>query len=104
MAQQVSERRRAPRTLVTLECTLHRRKGAPVCCHTIEVGPGGMSVASDRPLADDELVAFDLPAGAAAPLTGSARVLRQQAHRVYALRFEALQEPVRDQLARLAAR
>jgi len=87
-----------------LECTLHRRKGAPVCCRTIDVGPGGMSVASDRPLADDELVAFDLPAGTVPPLTGSARVLRQQAHRVYALRFEALQEPVRDQLARLAGR
>jgi hypothetical protein len=104
MEPQVSERRVAPRTAMTLECTLHRRRGAPICCETIDVGPGGMSVASDRPLADDELLAFDLPAGASPPLTGSARVLRQQAHRVYALRFEALQAPVREGLERLAAR
>ncbi len=102
MAHQISERRREPRTPLTVECTLHRRKGAPICCRTVDVGPGGMSVASDRPLATDELLAFDLPAGTP-PLTGSVRVLRQQAHRVYALRFEALPEPVRAGLARLAA-
>ena len=69
-----AERRREPRTEMAVECTLQRAKGAPIRCETVDVGPGGMAVASDRPLAADEVVAFDLEA-----VHGQARVLREQA-------------------------
>jgi hypothetical protein len=99
---QVGERRREPRAEVAMACMLKRRIGSPIACETVDVGAGGMSVCSRRPLAQDERLAFEL-AGAGDPLTGHAIVLRQQAHEVYALRFERLDEPVREQLVRLAA-
>ena len=94
-----AERRREPRTEMAIECTLKRAKGAPIQCETVDVGPGGMAVCSDRPLAADELVAFDLPA-----VHGHARVLREQSYHVYALRFEALREEARAGLERLVGR
>jgi c-di-GMP-binding flagellar brake protein YcgR len=100
MAQGISDRRRAKRAEIALECTLHRRTGSPVECRTVDVGTGGMSVSSARPLAPDEVLEFDLPD----QLHGHARVLRQQAHQVYALRFERLMEPVRRALDDLVAR
>ena len=93
------ERRREPRTEMAVECTLKRAKGAPIRCETVDVGPGGMAVCSDRPLAADELVAFDLEA-----VQGQARVLREQGYHVYALRFEALREEARAGLERLVGR
>ncbi len=80
-------------------CTLQRSKGAPIRCETVDLGPGGMAVSSDRPLAADELVVFDLPA-----VHGQARVLREQAYHVYALRFEALRDEARAGLERLVGR
>ena len=68
-----------------------------VRCETVDVGPGGMAVCSDRPLATDELIEFDLPPS----VHGRARVLREQAYHVYALRFEALREDARAGLERL---
>ena len=59
-----------------------------------------MAVCSDRPLAADELVEFDLPPA----VHGRARVLREQAYHVYALRFEALREEARAGLERLVGR
>jgi hypothetical protein len=90
------ERRRGERTEIAVECTLKRTRGAPIRCETVDLGPGGMAVASDRPLAADELVEFDLPA-----IHGRARVLREQAYHVYALRFEALRAEARAELDRL---
>lgn len=104
MAHGVDERRQEPRAEVALACTLRRRIGSPIACRTVDVGVGGMSVASGRPLATDELLAFELGEQDKAPLTGHATVLREQAHHVYALRFVRLQEPVRRSLAELAAR
>ena len=103
MAQRASERRRAARAGLAVSCTLHRRTGAPIACETVEVGPGGMSVCSRRPLATDELLSFDLPPEGGTALTGHARVLRQEAHQVYVLRFEHLQDAVRSGLEQLAA-
>ena len=94
-----AERRRAPRTEIAVECTLQRAKGAPIRCETVDLGPGGMAVCSDRPLAADEVLTFEIPA-----VHGRARVLREQAYHVYALRFEALQEASRAGLERLVAR
>ena len=94
-----AERRKTQRGAMVVPCTLHRPKGKAIHCETIDLGEGGMAVASDRPLAPDELVVFDLPA-----VRGQARVLREEAYHVYALRFELLQAEARDALARLVAR
>jgi hypothetical protein len=102
MAQGIREQRRALRAEVDLECVLYRQTGSPVRARTVDVGPGGMSVTTTRPLAADELLTFDLPPARATPLTGHARVLRQQGHDVYALRFEHLPEAVRAQLERIS--
>lgn len=96
-----SERRTAPRTELELACTLHRHHGSPIDARTVDVGPGGMSVACHRPLAVDELLAFDLASGGQ-PVHGQARVLRQHGHELYALRFEQVGEPTRAGLERLA--
>jgi PilZ domain len=81
-----------------MQCTLHRRSGSPVTGHTIDVGPGGMRICTSRPLAADEVLRFELTPG----IDGRARVLRQQSHDTYAIRFEALGEPARAELSRLA--
>ena len=99
MPAMAAERRREPRTEMAVECTLKRAKGSPIRCETVDVGPGGMAVCSDRPLAADEVVVFDLPA-----VHGQARVLREERYHVYALRFEALREEARAELARLVGR
>jgi hypothetical protein len=82
-----------------IDCTLRRRSGTPIECRTVDVGPGGMCVASPRPLATDEELTFEL---AEPPIEGRARVLRQQGLDLYAVRFENLREPSRAQLERLA--
>jgi hypothetical protein len=98
---QTTERRRTPRVPMSVECMLRRRAGSPIACETVDVGTGGMSVSSERPLAADEVVAFDL---AEVELSGRARVLRQQGHQVYALRFEQLAGEMRASLDRLLSR
>ena len=99
MAVMAAERRREQRTEIAVECTLQRARGAPIRCETVDLGTGGMAVCSDRPLAADEIVEFDLPA-----VHGRARVLREQAYHVYALRFEALRDGGLAELARLVER
>lgn len=84
-------RRTAPRAPLHYECTLRRERGTPVVCTTLDLGPGGMKVTTDRPLAVDEVLDFDLPL-TADETHGSARVLREQGFRVYALRFESIPE------------
>jgi hypothetical protein len=93
----MAERRAAPRVPLAVDCVLHRGKGSPIRARTVDVGPGGMSVSCQRPLATDEVVHFDLPLGDG-DVDGDARVLREQGYHVYALRFEALPEPARAQL------
>ena len=93
------ERRQVPREPKVVPCTLRRAKGRAIHCETIDLGPGGMAVASERPLAPDEIVVFDLPA-----VRGHARVLREEAYHVYALRFESLQAEARAGLERLVER
>ena len=96
-----ADRRGTPRVEMSVECMLRRRAGSPISCETVDVGTGGMSVSSERPLATDEVVSFDL---AAIALSGRARVLRQHGHQVYALRFEQLPEAAREGLERLVSR
>jgi hypothetical protein len=96
----VMERRRSPRTAIELECTLTREKGGPIAARTVDLGPGGMCVRCDRPLAEDELIAFAIPGR---PFDGRARVLREQTYKVYALRFEEIADTMRVELSALAS-
>ena len=73
-----------------LPVTLMRKKGSAIPCQSVDVGVGGMCVTAERPLSVDEALTFRLSVDGADPLTGQARVLREQTHRVYALRFERL--------------
>jgi len=94
----VTDHRRSPRVKVELRCTLHRRSGSPISGRTVDIGPGGMCVCTERPLAADEVLRFELPDG----VDGRARVLRQEGHDTYAVRFELLAEQARAELQRLA--
>src|SRR5688500_14344282 len=98
----MAERRAAQRFPLTVDCVLRRDKGSPIAARTVDVGPGGMSVSCERPLATDEVLHFDLPLRDG-DLDGDARVLREQAYHVYALRFEALDAPARSRLDALGA-
>ena len=98
------ERRGAPRVEIECGCTLSRRFGTPVEGRTLDIGPGGMRVATKRPLAADEVLDFELPPPAGMggdDIRGRARVLRQQTYGVYALRFERLSDADREALSRL---
>jgi hypothetical protein len=94
-----SERRRTWRTEISLQCTLHRRTGKMIEAQTVDVGPGGMRVHTNRPLGVDETLDFVLPDRGR--INGRARVLREQAYRIYALRFEKLGDEARAEIARL---
>jgi PilZ domain len=91
MAPAGSERRTAARAAVSVELRLARKAGRAVSARTLDLGAGGARVTSDRPLRIDETLHFDfdLPSGRA-HCDGTARVLRQDRHDVYALRFEQL--------------
>jgi hypothetical protein len=93
----MTDKRRSPRVRLEMECTLHRRTGSPVTGRTVDLGPGGMCVATTRPLSADEVLTFELPPR----ISGRARVLRQQGYDSYAVRFEALGEPAREALSAL---
>jgi PilZ domain len=99
----VSERRRLPRAQTAIPCRLRRRTGSAITVETVNVGPGGMCVFTKRPLAIDEVLDFDLPLAEAGSVDGRARVLRQEGHGVYALRFEGLLEPTRERLQAFTA-
>jgi hypothetical protein len=70
-----SERRRSWRTQISFECTLSRKTGKVIEAKTLDIGPGGMRVHTNRP----------------------------QAYRVYAVRFERLGDEARAEIASLAA-
>jgi hypothetical protein len=98
----MAERRGSPRVELRVDCTLRRRSGSAIVGHTVELGAGGMSVTTKRPLAPDEVLHFDLPLAPGEVVDGHARVLREVGYGVYALRFEGLHEPVRERLAAVA--
>ncbi len=94
-----SERRRSWRTDIALDCNLSRKTGKTIEAKTLDVGPGGMRVHTNRPLAADELLEFELPRRER--IHGRARVLREQGYRIYALRFEKLGDEARAEIAKL---
>ena len=73
--------------------------GRGISGRTIDLGAGGMRIATDRPLRVDEVIRFDPPLGGR-HAEGRARVLRMQGLNVYALRFEDLREEDRLLLSR----
>ena len=91
---------------VSLRCTLAREAGSPIPARAIAVGPTGMRVATERSLALDETVSFDLPCGDVR-ICGHARVVCQERPDVYAVRFGPLSPPMerclQDVLAELRA-
>ena len=95
-----SRRRASPRAPVALELTLSRHHGGPVKAVTVDVCAGGCRVRADRPLRVDEVLEFDLVLGSGDHVTGSARVLREQAV-TYALRFERVREEGAQRVADL---
>jgi PilZ domain len=96
----MDERRRSPRTDIRCGCTLQRSAGSPVAAETIDLGPAGMCVRSQRPLMVDEVLRFELELGP----DGLARVMREDGRARYAMRFEQLADDARAELARLASR
>jgi len=78
---------------VELPCTLSRDTGGPIAAETIDLGLTGMRLTTARPLAIDEMVAFDLPVREA-HIRGQARVICQERPDVYALRFNRLTQPM----------
>ena len=95
----MTDKRRSPRVRLEMECTLHRGTGSPIQGRTVDLGPGGMCVATARPLSTDEVLTFELPPR----ISGRARVLRQQGYDSYAVRFESLADPARDALSALVS-
>jgi hypothetical protein len=87
---------------MAMGCTFARRSGSTISGRTIDLGPGGMCVATTRPLSVDEVLDFELPESDG-PLMGEVRVMREQAFGVYAVRFERLGGSAQNHLRELCA-
>jgi hypothetical protein len=94
-----ADKRRAPRVNVAVRCALRRSSGSSIQAETLNLGPGGALLRTGRPLTIDESLEFALDMRVVAP----ARVLRQEGHDVYALRFENPPEPMVRRLHELTA-
>jgi hypothetical protein len=100
-----AERRGSARVEVALGCRLSRAAGgSAIAAETVDVGPGGMCVHTDRPLRIDEVLDFLLDPDTSSPVVGQARVMREQTYRVYAMRFERLPAGEQHHLSQLTER
>lgn len=98
------QRRATPRAEIACDVTLSRaRAGAPVIGRTCDLGPGGMRVATRRPLHVDEQLEFVLALADGTSVAGRAHVIRHHASDVYALLFDRLSDADRTRLASIAA-
>src|SRR3954453_12959253 len=93
-----AELRRGARVQRVLGVELIRSHGNPVQSRTRDICVGGMCVETERPLAIDEVLAFQLETG----IEGTVRVLREHLPNVFALRFEELSVGAVSQLEQLA--
>lgn len=84
----MSEQRANPRVAVAVEVSLGRKVGNDVHATTCDLSATGACITCARPLRVDEEVRFDLALPEGGRCGGKARVLRQQGHDTYALRFE----------------
>jgi hypothetical protein len=94
-------RTRSPTASIEVSCTLRRTVGSPIGAQTVEIGPHGMQVRSQRPLSLDETVGFEIPE-LGMRVAGQARVTCVERANVYKLRFEGLSEPMARRLHSLA--
>ena len=97
------QRREAPRIEVELAVTLSRKVGNPVEARTVDLCATGMRVASKRPLHVDETMKFDLTLDPALHVDGVARVVREHALNVYALRVESVGAGAAELIAQFVA-
>jgi len=97
------DRRTTPRVTVDVDVRLQRHVGGPVAGRTVDLGAGGMRIATARPLRLDEIVHFDLRLAPEHALAGDARVMRLHPRNHYALRFEHLTAEDTDALTRFVA-
>jgi hypothetical protein len=93
-----AELRSGARLERTLGVQLTRPHGNPVESRTRNICSGGMCVETQRPLAIDEVLAFQLETG----IEGTVRVLREHLPNVYALRFEELSLESLSRIERLS--
>lgn len=94
----MAEQRSSPRVPVTLEVSLGRKVGNDVHARTCDLSLSGACIVCNRPLRVDEEVRFDLSLPLGDHVNGKARVLRQQRHDTYALRFEHMSPATHDAL------
>lgn len=88
----MTEQRASPRVPVALEVSLGRKVGNDVHAATCDLSTSGACITCRRPLRVDEEVRFDLELPSGDHLGGKARILRQQRHDTYALRFEHMSQ------------
>ena len=99
MPSSAPSRRATLRAQIAVDVTLARgRVGCDVAGRTQDLGPGGMRVATRRPLRVDEHLAFALTFEDGTRMTGRARVVREDVGNVYGLRFARI---AADDLERL---
>ena len=97
-------RRATPRAQIAVDVALARgRFGADVTGRTRDLGPGGMSVATQRPLRVDEHLTFTLTFDDSVQIAGRAHVVREDARNVYGLRFDHLAAGDRERLELLVS-
>lgn len=94
----MAEQRLSPRVEVALDVSLGRKVGNDVHARTCDLSLNGACIVCRRPLRVDEEVHFDLSLPLGDHVNGKARVLRQQRHDTYALRFEDLSPATHDAL------
>jgi len=99
-----NEQRVNPRIAVALELRLARKVGNAVMVHTCDLSVGGARVITSRPLRIYEELRFELDLPLDGPcLNGKARVMRQDRHDTYALRFERVTATTRRALDEFVA-
>ena len=94
------DRRRAPRRPGEWRCSLQRPAGGPIPARAVNLGPTGMCVLTVRPLSQDEVLDFELTEE---HISGKVRVMRQEGHATYGLRFESLPEAALNELTDMCA-
>jgi c-di-GMP-binding flagellar brake protein YcgR len=92
----MENRRSQARVSIVLDAHLERRVGNSVPAQTRDLCTHGARIVTERPLAVDEELTFDLEVDAGTHLRLASRVLREHHHSTYALRFEHL-EPEEQQ-------
>jgi hypothetical protein len=97
------QRRAAPRIETQLDVVLSRHHGNPVEARTVDLCATGMRVTARRPLHVDELLRFDLVLDPGLRVDGVARVVREHALNVYALRVESIGGGAAELLTRFIA-